>query len=163
MSNSQNTAASTEAIFRVERIFNAPRDRVFAAYTQPEHITQWWAPRPWHLSHCTVDLRPGGVWRYCMAGPAGEEAWGMATYREIVAPERLVYEDSFTDADGNVNPALPVSVTTVTFEDLGDGRTRMSAIAVFATPEALQTVIDMGMEEGMNMCLDQLAELLATL
>ncbi|KXK49067.1 MAG: SRPBCC domain-containing protein [Chloroflexota bacterium] len=163
MTENRNATTSTDAIFRVERVFNAPRETVFAAYTQAEHLTHWWAPRPWRVSYCTVDLRPGGEWRYCMAGPAGEEAWGKATYREIVAPERLVYEDAFTDADGVTNPALPVSVTTIVFEDLGGGRTRMSASAVFASPEALQAVIDMGMEEGMNMCLDQLVELLATL
>src|SRR3982750_3642882 len=86
-----------------EREFAAPRALVFKAWTDPRALEHWFGPAGWTLPVCEVDLRPGGVWRYCMRGPKGEESWGRATYREIVEPERLVYTDSFSDAAGNVN------------------------------------------------------------
>jgi uncharacterized protein YndB with AHSA1/START domain len=141
------------------REFDAPRDLVFACYTDCEHLMQWWGPREWPLKHCTIDLRVGGKWHYCMVGPAGEEAWAIATYREITPTSRLVYMDYFSDAEGSEIP--PETLTTIEFEDLRDGRTRMKTRATFASPEARAEVLAMGMVEGMNETLDRLDEHLA--
>jgi len=119
---------------------------------------QWWGPREWPTQKCTVDLRVGGVWHYCMVGPDGTEAWGIATYQEIAAPERLAFEDAFSDADGAVVP--PKSTVIIELEDLG-GRTRQVGRSIFASAEERDQVLAMGMVEGMSETLDRLEELLA--
>ena len=80
-----------ESEFVVERAFAAPRTLMFQVFTQSDHLKRWWAPKPYALSSCTVDLRPGGIWHYAMRSPEGQEHWARSVYREIVAPEKLVY------------------------------------------------------------------------
>lgn len=75
----------------ITRTFAAPRALVFSVWTTPEHIVRWWGPRGYRLSHCTMDFRPGGAWRFCMRSAEGEEHWIHGAYREIVPPERLVF------------------------------------------------------------------------
>lgn len=89
--------------FEIEltRVFTASRELVFNAWTQPMHLVHWWAPKGFTTPHCTVDLRTGGKLHYCMRTPAGQDIWGVGVYREIVRPERIVYADSFADAQGN--------------------------------------------------------------
>lgn len=144
----------------MERVFNAPRELVFKAWTEPEHLAHWWGPKGWTLPVCTVDLRPGGEWHYCMRGPEGEESWGKATYREIVPPERLVYVDAFSDAEGNVNTALPQMVIAVEFFE-HEGQTKVVSRSLFTTVEERDTVLAMGAVEGMNETLDRLEAYLA--
>src|SRR5215510_7092045 len=98
-----------------EREFMGPRQVIFKAFTDCEALAHWWGPRDWTLPECTLDLRPGGTWHYGMRGPNGEESWGLATYREIVEPERLVYEDRFSDREGTTNPNMPQMEITVSF------------------------------------------------
>jgi uncharacterized protein YndB with AHSA1/START domain len=145
--------------FVMERVFDAPRELVFKAWSDPEFLKQWWGPKGWTLPVCNVDFRPGGVWHYCMQGPGGEEAWGKAIYREIVAPERIVYMDYFSDAEGNVAEGTPETQSTVIFTD-HNGQTKVTARAQFASAEDLQTTLDMGMAEGMGETFDRLADYL---
>jgi uncharacterized protein YndB with AHSA1/START domain len=140
------------------RVFDAPRERVFKAYTDPDAIARWWGPRGWTTENRRMDVRPGGTWHYCMRGPDGAESWGLGVYREVVEPERLVYVDSFSDADGNTVP--PSMVITVTFAEQGE-KTRLTVHTVFSTPEERDQVLEMGVVEGMNETLDRLEELLA--
>ena len=118
----------------ITRVFAAPRQLVWKAWTEPERLMRWWGPNRYTLPVCTVDLRPGGIWRYCMRGPEGEEYWGKAVYREIVAPERLVSTDSFSDAAGNLvepthygmSPGFAAeALVTVTFEER-EGKTTLT-------------------------------------
>lgn len=146
-------------VFVMERVFNAPRELVFKAYSDPEYLKQWWGPKGWTLPVCRVDFRPGGVWHYCMQGPDGTEAWGKAIYREIVAPERIVYSDFFSDAEGNTAAGMPESTATVLFTD-HNGKTKVTARVQFASAEDLQTTLDMGMSEGMGETFDRLEALL---
>lgn len=139
----------------VERVFPAPRALVFRAWTECEHLTQWWGPTGWHLSHCTLDLRPGGKWHYCMRGPDGTEAWGLGVYREIVPPERLVYTDAFTDASGEINPQLPQVEVVIEFVEQGS-QTRVVSRSRYHSEAELQTVLQMGVVEGFTMTLDRL-------
>ena len=148
----------------LERVFNAPRELVFAAFSQAEHLRHWWAPRGWEMSACTVDLRPGGRWHYCMKCVDenqgefyGMESWGLGIYREIHAPERIVYTDYFSDAEGNINPDLPPTLSTLTFEEVGGG-TRVVNRAEYNSEQALKTVLDMGMLQGVTETWDRLAE-----
>ncbi|WP_339278200.1 SRPBCC domain-containing protein [Paenibacillus sp. FSL W8-0426] len=153
-------------ILVLERVFDAPRELVFQMFKEPEHLKRWWGPRGWEIPVCTVDFRPGGAWHYCMkcVDPNqgefyGMEAWGKAVYKEIVEPERIIYNDYFTDAEGNVNDDLPSSLITMEFIDLG-GKTRLVNRSEFVSAEALQIVMDMGMLQGITETWDRLSELL---
>ena len=159
-SKTQVNSNLEERSLTMERVFDAPRELVFRAYTEPEILKHWWGPQGWTLPVCNVDLREGGRWHYCMKGPGGEESWGLATYQEISPPERIVYRDAFSDAEGNVNADLPEMIITVEFIDEG-GKTRLRSRTLFDTQEALQSVLDMGVIEGMTETLDRLEDYLA--
>lgn len=141
------------------RKFNAPRELVWLAYSDAEHLKRWWGPRGWTTDPCTVDFRPGGVWHYCMKGE-GMESWGKAVYQEIAAPERLVYLDAFSDADANSFP--PEMLIRLDFEAHGD-TTVLRSSSTFATEEDLQTVLNMGVIEGVGQTMDRLEEYLPQL
>ncbi len=152
----------------LERTFRAPRALVFAAFTQAEHLRRWWGPRGWELSHCTVDLRPGGRWHYCMkcvdreqGDFYGMESWGLGIYDKVGAPEQLVYTDYFSDAQGGINAEMPAPQTTLIFEETGEG-TRVISRSVYPSEDALKTVMDMGMLQGVTQTWDRLAEYLPT-
>jgi len=153
-----NKVGETE--LAMERTFEAPRDLVWRAWTEAEHLLQWWGPKDYPTTYCKVDLRVGGVWHYCMTGPGGDEAWAKATYREIAAPERLAYTDAFSDKDGNEYP--PISEVRMTFIDQGN-KTLMQGTTVFASAADRDKVIEMGIEEGMASSLERLDEHLKTL
>ena len=151
----------------LERTFKAPRTLVFEAFTTADHLRHWWGPRGWELTHCTVDLRPGGKWHYCMkcmdtnqGDFYGMESWGLGIYDEILAPERLVYTDYFSDAEGEVNADMPSTQAILTFEEVGGG-TRVISRSVYTTEDALKTVMVMGMLQGISETWDRLAEHLA--
>lgn len=98
--------APVEQEIVITRDLDAPPERVFKAWTDPERVARWWGPRGFTTPFCRIDLRTGGVFHYCMRSPEGRDYWGIGIYREIVAPERIVYTDAFSDADGNpVSPA----------------------------------------------------------
>ncbi len=118
----------------ITRIFDAPRELVWRAWTVPEHYMRWWGPKDFTSPACEIDLRVGGKYLNCMRSSDGQDYWGTGTYREVVPLERLVYTDSFADENGNVVPAshygmgddIPIEMqVTVTFEDY-EGKTRMT-------------------------------------
>jgi len=153
-----------DKVLVLERTFDAPRELVFTMFKEPEHLMRWWGPRGWEVPVCKVDFRPGGVWHYCMkcvdrnqGDFYGMESWGKQVYQEIVEPERIVYVDSFSDAEGNVDEAMPSTRGTLTFTDLG-GKTKLVSRSEYATPEALETVLDMGMMKGITETWDRLEE-----
>ena len=117
--------------FVISRLFEAPRDRVWQAWTEVEQLKQWWGPIGFVVTYCKLDLRPGGLMHYCLRAPDGSDMWGRFAYREIVKPERLVWINSFSDKDGGLtthpmNPTWPREMhTTVTFKDLG-GKTEVT-------------------------------------
>jgi uncharacterized protein YndB with AHSA1/START domain len=163
MSQKNNVAAaSSEREFVMERIFDAPRELVFKAFSACERVSRWWGPKGWTLPVCQMDFRPGGVWFYCMRGPAGEDACGKATYREIVEPERIVYTDAFADASGNVLAEMPQMVITLTFTEQ-DGKTTLTNRVEFASAADKEATLGMGMVEGLTQTLDRLEEYLAQL
>jgi uncharacterized protein YndB with AHSA1/START domain len=160
----------SEHEFVVTRVFDAPRRIVFDAWTKPEHLTHWWGPISFTMRDCKVDLRPGGVFQYGMQSPAGHEMWGKFVYREIVAPERLVFVVSFTDEAGNLtrhpmSPEWPLEVlSTLTFSEV-EGRTTltMRAVPISAT-ETERKTFEAGhgsMQQGWAGTLNQLADYLA--
>lgn len=101
----------------ITRVFDAPRDLVYAVWTEPEHLRRWQgAPEGLTVTSSTVDLRPGGKYRICMSAPDGAEHWLQGVYREVVKPERLVFTHSWDDANGN--PGVETLVT-ITFTERG--------------------------------------------
>lgn len=166
MSNTQQTVelrGDRELV--LTRRFDAPRRLVWSAYTDCAHLTHWWGPTGWKLTHCELDLRPGGVWHYCMTGEyEGNvmESWGLATYQEIDEPGRLVYVDAFSDKDGNVNAEMPQMEITVTLAEEAGGTLLMSH-TLFESTEARQQVVDMGVEEGITQTWDRLGSYLSTM
>lgn len=144
----------------MERVFDAPRELVWKAFSEPQQIAQWWGPKGWTVPISNMDFRVGGTWHYCMRGPGGEESWGKAIYREIVEPQRFVYVDSFADAEGNSVPGMPETVITMEFTEQA-GKTKITSRAEFASAEDLQAVLDMGMVEGLTETWDRLEEHLA--
>jgi len=156
-----------DKVLVLERVFDAPRELVFAMFKEAEHLKHWWGPRGWDLPVCNIDFRPGGVWHFCMkcTDPGqgkffGMESWGKVVYKEIVEPERIVYVDYFSDAEGNVNEELPATEISMEFVDLG-GKTKLISRSEYATPDALKMVLDMGALEGIGQTWDRLEERLA--
>ena len=146
----------------ITRVFNAPRELVWRAWTDPKHFKQWWGPKDFTCPFCEMDLRVGGKYLNSMRSPSGKEYWGTGVFREILPMERLVFTDSFADEKGNVVPAthyglspdFPLEMLViVTFEDLG-GRTKITLehIGLPVGPDSK------GAEQGWNESLDKLAE-----
>ena len=139
-----------------ERVFDAPRERVFAAFTDPELIPEWWGPRNVTTIVDEMDVRPGGAWRFVCRDPDGDEDGFRGTYREVTPPERLVHTFEWEGMPGHV------SSRRSTFEDLG-GRTKVTTTSLFHTPEERDGMLASGMEGGLNESYERLDELLAKL
>lgn len=142
------------------REFDAPRALVFEAHSDCKHLQNWWGPREWPLSYCKMDFRAGGTWHFCMKGPDGTESWGMALYKEIKAPEKIYYEDYFSDKDGNLNKEMPYTFVKVEFEEAGN-KTIVRSTGLYPSADDLQKVLDMGVEAGITETFDRLEEYLA--
>jgi uncharacterized protein YndB with AHSA1/START domain len=148
------TTPSDRAI-RIERIFDAPRDRVWRAFTDRELLSRWWG-RGHKVDIERLDVQPGGHWRFVEHGPEGLSGFE-GRFREVKEPERIV--ETF-DWDG-----MPgyVSVQAADFEDLGDGRTKFVADVQFLTKEERDGMLGSGMAEGMNESYSALDDVLASL
>lgn len=141
------------------RVFDAPRALVFSAFSDPEHLAQWWGPTGFSTTTSAFEFRPGGVWRFVMHGPDGRDYQNRVTYDEIVPPERIVYRH------GGGDDVEPVQFkTTVTFEDIGDGQTRMTWRGQFPSAEERARVIkEFGADTGLAQTMARLAEYLPAL
>lgn len=143
------------------RVLNAPRDKVYACWTKPELITQWFAPKPWTTPKAVLDLRPGGGNVITMADESGTEYPNAGQYLEIVPNERIVFTDAFI---GDWTPsAKPFFTAFILLEDAGEGKTKYTAIARHWTTEDADNHKKMGFHQGWGMCADQLEALAATL
>lgn len=144
-----------EREIHVERIFDAPPERVFKAYTDPELIPRWWGPRGTETIVEELDPTAGGVWRFRSRGSDGSEIVFRGVFREVTPHERLVQTFEWDGMPGHV------SVETAVFEDLGDGRTKVVSDSIFHTAEERDGMVESGMERGMNETYERLDELLA--
>jgi len=136
--------------FEISRVFDASRDKVWQAWTEPARLKQWWGPRGFKVHTCKVDLRPGGTFLYGMTAPDGSEMWGKFVYREIDAPKKLVFVVSFSDPQGGVtrHPSAetwPAYIhSTVSFEEQG----RKTKVTVQWIPQDASEVERRTFEEG---------------
>jgi len=156
--------AKNEQCITITRIIDAPRERVWERWTEPQQYMCWWGPKDFTSPYAKFDLRPGGKYVSCMRGPDGKEYWDTGTYEEISEPHRIVYTDSFADEHGNVVPASyygmdsdrPMEMAVeVTLDDIG-GKTRLT-LEHCGLPEG--EMIEQS-KEGWNQSLDKLAECL---
>jgi len=144
----------TDRVLVITRIFNAPRELVFKAWTDPNHLVHWMGPRGFKSTVEHSDPRAGGGYRIHMLGPDGDDHWTQGVFREIVEPERLVMAGSWADAQGN--PTSPETLLTIMFEE-HDGKTTLTLHqAVFESVSERDSH-----RGGWNSTLDRLAEYLA--
>jgi uncharacterized protein YndB with AHSA1/START domain len=153
--NSLDLQSDPRAIIGI-REFDAPRDLVFAAWTDPKHLAQWWGPNGFTTTTSRFEFRPGGVWRFVMHGPDGRDYQNRIVFDEIVPPERIVYRH---DGGEDVEPVR--FSQTVIFEDVS-GRTRMTWRGVFPSATERDRVIkEYGAGEGLVQTMARLADYVA--
>jgi uncharacterized protein YndB with AHSA1/START domain len=150
----------------IERVFDAPREQVWKAWTEPEQIKKWWGPKDFTAPSIESDFREGGSYLWAMRSPDGQEYWSTGTFHEIVPPERIVVTDSFADEKGNVVPPSHYGMggdhpmegrVTVTFDELDGNKTKLTLRYYGMAPSEMR---DMA-EAGWNETLDKLAAVLA--
>ena len=145
---------------RVASEWNAPIARVWQLWADPRKLERWWGPPTYPATVVEHDLRPGGKVSYFMTSPEGERFHGVWHVVAVDPPRSLDVEDSFADADGNIDPDMPTGQMHMRLTE-EDGRTRMELISVNATKEAMQQLLDMGAAEGMQQAIGQMDALLA--
>ncbi len=158
-----STDAQSDREIVITRVFNAPRELVFKAWTDPKHVAQWWGPKGFTTKVIELDLRPGGKSRYVMIGPDGTEYPVKGVFREIVPLERIVTSDEFDEGfEKVVNADLPKGIVmTALFEDL-DGKTKLTLRIVHESAEERRKHEEMGVIAGWNSSFDCLDEFLVT-
>jgi len=140
----------------ITRVFDAPRSRVFEAWTRAEHLSRWFAPRGFAITDCESEPRPGGIFRMCMRSPRGEAFWVRGEYREVVPPERLVIACTMDDPHG---VARLDELIQVDFEQSGS-RTRLHLNSTARGVGAVAAAMLAGMQKGWAQTVDRLRELL---
>lgn len=166
---SADRAEAAEQEFLITRIFDAPRDLVWKAYTEAERLMHWWGPQGFAMRVATLDLRPGGVFHYCVES-GGNTIWGMFVYHEIVTPELLVFTSSFADPEGGIvrspfSPTWPLEIMNwLTFSEY-DGRTTLTMRGgpheATAEEQAAFAAAHDSLQQGFKGTLDQLEAYLA--
>jgi len=161
------TANETERM-TITRIFDAPRELVWKAWTDPKYVMQWWGPKGFTAPVCKMDFRVGGKSLCCMRSPDGQEFWNGVEYHEIVPLEKIVSTMYFADSEGNKvgaedygieHEAVEGACDVTLFEDLGDGRTKLT----FIGNEPMESAKNSGQIEGWNQILDKVAAVVAEL
>ncbi len=146
----------------IMRVFNAPSQIVWKAWTDPDHFVHWWGPKNFTSPVCKIDFRVGGRYLFCMRSPEGQDYWSTGIYRELIPLKWIVYTDSFADEEGNLVPASHYGLTgdwpseltvTVTFEESG-GKTKMTLRHVGIPPGLMSDNTKLGWNES----FDKLAE-----
>jgi uncharacterized protein YndB with AHSA1/START domain len=152
----------------VTRVIDAPRELVWRAWTDPQYVMQWWGPKGFTSPVCKIDFRVGGKFLCCMRTPDGQDFWNVGEYHEIVPLEKIVSSMYFSDAEGNkVEPehygieheAIEGAYDVTTFEDFGDGQTKLT----FTGNEPMEDAINSGQLEGWKQILDKVAAVIAEL
>jgi uncharacterized protein YndB with AHSA1/START domain len=144
----------------LERVVDVPPETVWRAWTRPEHVKVWFAPRPWAVSECSIDLRPGGAFRTVIRSPEGEEFPSVGCYLEVVENRKLVFTDALQP--GYRPSDNPFFTAVVTLAPEGDG-TRYVARAIHRDREGRERHEAMGFHQGWATALDQLVALARTL
>jgi uncharacterized protein YndB with AHSA1/START domain len=140
----------------VTRVFNAPRNLVFGAWTNPQYLPHWMlGPDGWTMTVCEIDLRPGGPWHFVWRHSDGKEMEMRGEHREVQPPERVVSSESW-------GPEWPETLNTVVFSKLA-GKTTATVTMLYASKEARDAALKTGMQQGMALSYDRLEDYLASL
>lgn len=168
MTNSVPVTIDPKLDLVLERIVDVPPELVWKAWTEPEHLMKWFAPRPWSVSECQIDLRPGGLFRTVMRSPEGDPFPNVGCYLEVIPNRRLVWTDALLEGF-RPSPAPNTScfiggffTGIITMEPHGAG-TKYVAIAVHGVEDSKKKHEEMGFHEGWGVALDQLVEVAKTL
>lgn len=145
----------------IERSFDAPVDDVWAAWTEPELLEQWWAPKPWRAVTKDMNFAEGGRWLYAMTSPEGQRHWDLKTFQKIDPKKSFTYRSTFCDENGTIAPGAAGSTWVNTFA-ARDGGTLVTNVIQNESLERLEAQLKMGFKEGYTMGLDQLEQLLAS-
>lgn len=140
----------------LERDFAASQDRLWRALTEPDELMRWWGPPGYPVVHCTADVRPGGVWHYCLRGVrSGREVWARAVYQEVDAPERLTYLERSSTPAGDVTDERPGAFGTITLTPAGSGA-RFRAVLRWVDDLDRDRAFSAGVADGFSAALDLL-------
>ena len=164
-----NKTMSAAERMTITRVFDAPREVVWKAWTNPEYVMKWWGPKGFTAPVCRMDFRVGGKYLCCMRSPDGQEFWNGGEYHEIVPNEKIVSSMYFADANGNKVDASAYGIEheaiegevydVVLFEDLGNGQSKLTFIGNETAEDATKS----GQAEGWNQILEKLAGVVAEL
>jgi uncharacterized protein YndB with AHSA1/START domain len=136
--------------------FDAPIERVWRLWDDPRQLERWWGPPTYPATVVDHDLTPGGMINYFMTGPEGDHAGGWWRILTVDPPRSLEFEDGFSDGEGRPNPDMPTMIIRVRLDDRAGGGTRMAVETAFPSPEVMEQMISMGMEEGMTAAMGQI-------
>ncbi len=153
------TVDKAEKKVTIKREFTAPKENVWAAWTEPELLDQWWAPKPWKSETKLMNFTKGGRRLYAMVSPEGEKHWSLINYTSITPKTNFKFHDGFSDSEGNIYEDMPQSdwnVVFVEYEDL----TRVNIEIQHEKLSDLETIIKMGFKEGIIATLEELAKVL---
>jgi uncharacterized protein YndB with AHSA1/START domain len=158
-----NAEAAADREVVIQRVFDAPARLLFLAYSKPEHITRWFGPKGWPVTHCEMDFRKGGQFRFAMTGPDGKRGplFG-GHYLEIVPDEKIVYDNGFLDAAGDPPPPDQTMVVTVTFVEAA-GKTTLTLHTLFGSKAMHDEHVGRGFVNGTGSGLDQLGDVVRDL
>jgi uncharacterized protein YndB with AHSA1/START domain len=155
------TETADDRELTLTRVIDAPPEKLFRCWTEPELLTQWFTPPPFTTPSAQMDVRSGGASVVVMRGPDGIDHPNAGVYLEVIPNKRLVFTDAFTSAW--VPSAKAFMVVEIGFEEAGEGRTRYTARVRHWTAEDRQAHENMGFHQGWGVATDQLAALAATL
>ena len=141
--------------------WDAPVERVWQLWADPRKLERWWGPPTYPATVVEHEMHAGGKVSYYMTSPEGEKMHGWWKVIAVDEPNRLDLKDGFADADGNPNDSMPTTEFTVTFASLSSGATRMVIESRFPSREAMDQLIQMGMEEGLGAAMSQIDAILA--
>ena len=144
----------------MSREFNAPVEKIWRAFTEPELLAKWIAPKPWSVENHSLDLTVGGVSKYAMVGPEGQVHWMYDQFTAINHGKSFATIGVFCDGEGNPNLDGPKSYTETKFFPIDDNRSRIEATHVFDSEETIKWFVEGGFKEGSAATFDQLDEAL---
>lgn len=141
--------------------YDSPVERVWQLYADPRQLEQFWGPPSWPATVVDHDLTPGGRVTYFMTGPEGQKSSGYWEVLEVEPPRRFVVDDGFADDSGQPNDDLPKTRMKLELQERAGGGTTMTVVSTFASPEAMQQMMGMGLEQGLREAMGQIDDLLA--
>lgn len=147
---------------QIIREFKAGLQLVWDAWSKPELLNQWWAPKPYHIETKSLDFKEGGRWLYAMVSPDNEKQWCKADYHLIRQLKQIDWEDAFCDENGESNTGKPASFWKIIFSE-ENGTTTVHVTLTHHKQADLEEMIDMGFKDGFTMGLQNLEDLLKEL